>query len=248
MNDRLLNLEGTSNFRDLGGYEAGNGMRLRKGLIYRSDSLSYLTQSDFQKIQKIGIKTVCDFRSEIEMKDSPSPFSSKTSPRLFHLPIKTLGTQDLKELATKENVTSQELADELQDHYTLYVNQHKNTYSKFINMIANEEIPIVFHCFAGKDRTGYGALLFLSIIGVKKETIIEDYLLTNKFFKGPRINESWRNDSSELLKPLFEARTNYINAAFNEIYNKYDKVEDFVVKELGIDVKTIDTIKERVLE
>ena len=248
MNNRLLELDGASNFRDLGGYEATDGMRLKKGLVYRSDSLSYLTQNDIKKIQKIGIKTVCDFRSDHEMKESPSPFSFATTPKLNHLPIKTLGTQDLKELSSKEDVTSQELANELQEHYVLYVNQHKKVYCKFINTIANGEIPLVFHCFAGKDRTGYGALLFLSIMGVKKETIIEDYLLTNQFYKGPLVNEDWQNNNSELLKPLFEARVDYINAAFNEIYNKYDKIEDFVIKELDVGIKTIDAMKRRILE
>ena len=101
---------------------------------------------------------------------------------------------------------------------SLYVNQHKKVYCEFINTIANGEIPLVFHCFAGKDRTGYGALLFLSIMGVKKETIIDDYLLTNQFYKGPLVSEDWRDSNSELLKPLFEARVDYINAAFDEIF------------------------------
>ena len=248
MNNRLLKLEGSSNFRDLGGYESSNGMKLKKGLIYRSDSLSYLSKGDIKKIQKVGIKTVCDFRSDIEMDEYPSPFNSETVPKLNHLPIKTLGTQDLKELSTRKGVTSQELADELQEHYVLYVTQHKNTYSKFINTIASGEIPLVFHCFAGKDRTGYGALLFLAIMGVKKEIIIEDYLLTNDFYKGPIISEDWRDSSSKLLKPLFEARVDYINAAFNEIYSKYIKIEDFVVKELDVEAKTIDIMKKRILE
>ena len=248
MNNRLLELDGASNFRDLGGYETSDGMRLKKGLVFRSDSLSYLTPDDIKKIQKLGIKTVCDFRSELEMEEFPSPFSSITSPKLKHLPIKTLGTQDLRELSSKEGVTSMELANELQEHYVLYVNQHKKVYCKFIKTIANGDIPLVFHCFAGKDRTGYGALLFLSIMGVKKEIIIEDYLLTNQFYKGPLVNEDWRDSNSELLKPLFEARVDYINAAFNEIFNKYDKIEDFVISELEVDIKTIDIMKRRILE
>ena len=248
MNNRLLELDGASNFRDLGGYETGDGMRLKKGLIFRSDSLSYLSSDDIKKIQDIGIKTVCDFRSDIEMKESPSPFSSSTIPKLNHLPIKTLGTQDLRELSAKENVTSQELANELQEHYVLYVNQHKKVYCEFINTIANGEIPLVFHCFAGKDRTGYGALLFLSIMGVKKEIIIEDYLFTNQFYKGPLVSEEWRDSNSELLKPLFEARVDYINAAFDEIFKKYNKIEDFVINELQVDIKTVDNMKRRILE
>ena len=91
-------------------------------------------------------------------------------------------------------------------------------------------------------------MLFLAIMGVKKEIIIEDYLLTNDFYKGPIISEDWRDSSSKLLKPLFEARVDYINAAFNEIYSKYIKIEDFVVKELDVEAKTIDIMKKRILE
>tara|TARA_B100001287_G_scaffold24489_1_gene17815 strand:- start:430 stop:1176 length:747 start_codon:yes stop_codon:yes gene_type:complete len=248
MLNRHVNLIGASNFRDLGGYETEDGMKLKRGLIYRSDNLSHLSEEDLQKINEIGIKTVCDFRSDIELDEFPSLFSEKTLPKLKHIPIKTLGTRDLRELSIKDDVTSEEMAREMQHHYVLYVHQHKKKYRDFINLVALGEIPLVFHCFAGKDRTGFGALLYLGLLGVKKETIIEDYLLTNKFFKGPIVNEEWRDTSSEKLQPLFEARVDYINAAFSEIYSSYNSIEDFVVKELEIDSQTLDLLKTRILE
>ena len=248
MPDRHVNLTGASNFRDLGGYETEDGMKLKQGLIYRSDNLSHLSEEDLKKINQIGIKTVCDFRSDIELDEFPSPFSEKTLPLLKHIPIKTLGTKDLRELSTRDDVTSEEMAKEMQHHYVLYVHQHKKKYRDFINLVAFGEIPLVFHCFAGKDRTGFGALLYLGLLGVRKETIIEDYLLTNKYFKGPIIREDWRDTSSEKLKPLFEARVDYINAAFSEIYLSYNSIEDFVVKELEINNQTVDLLKTRILE
>jgi len=248
MPDRHVKLKGASNFRDLGGYETVDGKKLKRGLIYRSDNLSYLSEEDIKKINEIGIKTVCDFRSDIELDELPSPFSEKTLPELKHIPIKTLGTKDLRELSIREDVTSEEMAKEMQHHYVLYVHQHKKKYRDFINLVAFGEIPLVFHCFAGKDRTGFGALLYLGLLGVKKEIIIDDYLLTNKFFKGPIVNEDWRDTSSERLKPLFEARVDYINAAFSEIYSSYNSIEDFVIKELEINSKTLDLLKSRILE
>ena len=179
---------------------------------------------DLKKIKSLGIKTVCDFRSDDELKEFPSPFSLKTLPILKHVPIKTLGTRDLKELSVKKDVTSDMMTKELEDHYILYVHQHKKKYQDFINLIAFGDIPLVFHCFAGKDRTGFGSLLYLGILGVKKEIIIEDYLLTNKFYMGPIVNEDWRDATSETLRPLFEARVNYIDAAFTEIFNKYNTI------------------------
>ena len=68
---------------------------------YRSDHLSNLTSSDFNVLNKLGIKTVCDFRSENEMIENPSPFNQSSSPKLLHIPIKTLGTQDLQELSSR---------------------------------------------------------------------------------------------------------------------------------------------------
>ena len=94
-------------------------------MVYRSDHLSNLTIEDINVLNKLGIKTICDFRSENEMIENPSPFNQNSSPKLLHIPIKTLGTQDLQELSSRENVTSEELANALQDHYVLYVNQHK---------------------------------------------------------------------------------------------------------------------------
>ena len=82
----------------------------------------------------------------------------------------------------------------------------------------------------------------------KKEIIIEDYLLTNKFYMGPIVNEDWRDTTSETLRPLFEARVNYIDAAFTEIFNKYSSIEDFVITELNIESQTIDLIKSKIFE
>ena len=248
MPDRHVNLIGASNFRDLGGYETEDGMQLKRGLIYRSDNLSHLSEEDIKKINQIGIKTVCDFRSNTELDEFPSPFSEKTLPALKHIPIKTLGTKDLRDLSIRDDVTSEEMAKEMQHHYVLYVHQHKKKYRDFINLVAFGEIPLVFHCFAGKDRTGFGALLVLGLLGVKKEIIIEDYLLTNKFFKGPIVTEEWRDTASEKLKPLFEARVDYINAAFKEIYSTHETIEDFVIEELKLNSDTIDILKSRILE
>ena len=82
----------------------------------------------------------------------------------------------------------------------------------------------------------------------KKEIIIEDYLLTNKFFKGPIVTEEWRDTASEKLKPLFEARVDYINAAFKEIYSTHETIEDFVIRELELKSDTIDILKSKILE
>ena len=113
MIDRHINLIGASNFRDLGGYETEDGMRLKYGVIYRSDNLSHLTDIDLKKINEIGIKTVCDLRSDNELDEFPSPFSRNSIPVLKHIPIKTLGTKDLRELSIKDGVTSEEMAQEM---------------------------------------------------------------------------------------------------------------------------------------
>ena len=85
-------------------------------------------------------------------------------------------------------------------------------------------------------------------MGVKKETIIEDYLLTYKYYKGPTSGSNWSDVISEKIKPLFEARAEYINAAFNEIQSRYKDIEEFVVNELNIDFDVIDRIKNKILE
>ena len=106
----------------------------------------------------------------------------------------------------------------------------------------------MFHCFAGKDRTGFASLLLLGLMGVKKDVIIEDYLLTNEYYKGPTSGNNWNDEISEKIKPLFEARIDYINAAFNEIESRHIKIDDFVMKELNIKPSIIDKIKNKILE
>ena len=91
-------------------------------------------------------------------------------------------------------------------------------------------------------------MLLLGLMGVKKDIIIEDYLLTNKYYKGPTSGSNWNEVISEKIKPLFEARIDYINAAFNEIESRYIKIDDFVIKELNITLDIIDKIKNKILE
>ena len=81
-----------------------------------------------------------------------------------------------------------------------------------------------------------------------KETIIDDYLLTNDFYKGPTVGNNWKEEISETIRPLFEARLDYINAAFNEINSRHKRIEDFVLNELDVDIKTIENIKNKILE
>ena len=91
-------------------------------------------------------------------------------------------------------------------------------------------------------------MLLLGLMGVKKDIIIEDYLLTNKYYKGPTSGSNWNDVISEKIKPLFEARIDYINAAFNEIESRYISIDDFVIKELNITLDIIDKIKNKILE
>ena len=101
---RNIDLDGATNFRDLGGYEASNGSKIKKGLVFRSDHLSNLTIEDINILKELGIKTICDFRSDVELIENPSLFNQNSSPKLLHIPIKTLGTQDLQEYVIKHKI------------------------------------------------------------------------------------------------------------------------------------------------
>jgi Protein tyrosine/serine phosphatase len=227
-NVRLLPIEGAYNVRDMGGYNAADGKKVKWGMVFRSGDLNLLTENDLILLNSIQIKTFIDFRDSAEVVSAPD----KTPASLvhaYHFPIEIGSIIEFKKI-TEENV-----ANVLVEGNRNLVRYNQDAYCQFFNVLQHkEEAPVLFHCSAGKDRAGLGAALFLSSLGVDKETIIEDYLLTNEYIKDKyaRIIEE-----NPIMQPLLEARREYIEAAFETIDKEFEGMDNYLTKNLGIDIK-----------
>jgi protein-tyrosine phosphatase len=170
-NDRAIRLEGSFNFRDLGGLQTASGDMVRMGRLFRADSLSTLTDSDLEILAGKQLATVIDLRSQHELAEHGSTRLVDSGARHLHMPIHE-GTQD----PTAQRIIPETLGE-------LYVQMVDNASDRFVAIFQTiaqpENLPSVFHCAAGKDRTGVTAALILGLLGVPKHTIVADYAITD---------------------------------------------------------------------
>jgi protein-tyrosine phosphatase len=175
--ERLLPLEGGRNFRDLGGYRGAGGRQVAWGKIYRSGVMSGLTNADFDYLSALGVKVICDLRSPQERASEPTPFLANGKAKVVAFDYDM--NPSMAKLATA--TTRAQAIDVFAEAYGLFLETLTPHYTDlFARLVANEG-PLALNCSAGKDRTGVGSALILSVLGVPRETIIADYALTQVY-------------------------------------------------------------------
>lgn len=171
---RLVPLDGPANFRDLGGYETSHGRLVRTGRIYRSDSLSYMSDADVRHVtETLGLRTVVDLRAGAEVERfTHGPLESLTV-RVAHVPIVD-ETRRPADAPRAETIA-------IDDLYLLMLDRFGHRFAAVLDLLSQPDSqPAVFHCAAGKDRTGLVAMLLLGLLGVAAEVIAADYALTDE--------------------------------------------------------------------
>ena len=174
-------LQGASNFRDVGGYLNTQGRRVRRGQVFRSDHLAGLTPEDLVRLQSLGIGHSLDFRGMAEYTATPYAIAGVERVALTIEPTVIARMQAL--VAQGVVPTTEETVDLMRETYRDFVNHNAATFGRFLKHLLEKPTPQVFHCTAGKDRTGFAAALLLSALEVDRTTIERDYLLTNQLYK-----------------------------------------------------------------
>ncbi len=174
--ERLLPLEGGRNFRDLGGYRGAGGRQVAWGKIYRSGVMNSLTNADFDYLSALGVKVICDLRSSQERASEPSSYLKSGKAKVVTFDYNMASMAKLAGATTRAQAI-----DVFAEAYGVFLETLTPHYTDlFARLVANEG-PLAFNCSAGKDRTGVGAALILSVLGVPRETIIADYALTQVY-------------------------------------------------------------------
>lgn len=233
---RAAFLEGASNFRDLGGYAAGNQQTAWRKL-FRSQGLAQLTDGDLAILREIGVKTVIDFRSDSEVETAPSRLPEGV--KIVRLPISTANPNDTAPSLTSRiaggDVDSLQAIAYMEQINRGFVNDFAAQYSDFFKILLQPDAyPVVFHCSAGKDRTGLAAALTLSALGVDRNTVIEDYLLTNAYFVPSSIGMQASPQAMPAMRQLWGVRESYLLAALDEINAKYGSMDNYLQQTLGV--------------
>ena len=251
---RKLPFTGAHNFRDLGGYKTSDGKTVKWGKVYRSDNLHSLTDEDLKYMERLNIKSVVDFRSDKERNEEPDRLTPDMTPILLPIKFEPEGvTENLTRDLTFGNLDSSNL---LRDFNIILVKEFTEEYREFFrHIVDNGGEPFVLHCTAGKDRAGFGSAMILTVLGVPREKIIEDYLLTNTYVSDhvdrklleTELKTFFRADSDNLRKINF-VEERYIQAAFDTIDSHWGGMDQYISEGLNLTEEDINKIKDYYLE
>lgn len=239
--ERLVPLAGAMNFRDVGGYETEDGRFVRWGKIYRSAALSGLTPDDLAKIEALGIDYVYDLRSVGERRDEPTRWPETGATLVSH-------DYEMDISAFMSAFAGGPSADKVRAAMTAFypavVDSHRTQFrAVFAELLEGDEGAVLYHCSAGKDRTGVQTALILSALGVDRETVIEDFLLSNQHHKMSAASGPLAGMPPEVIEVLGGVERPYIEAFFAEIDRRYGGVEGYLAAELGVDAAGVERLR-----
>lgn len=232
---RAAFLEGASNFRDLGGYAAANNKRTVWRKLFRSQGLAQLTDNDLAVMREIGVKTVIDFRSDSEVQNAPSRLPEGV--KIIRLPIETANANApsiMEQIASGEVDSLQAIA-YMEQANRNFATDFAPQYREFFKILLQPDAyPIVFHCAAGKDRTGFAAAMTLTALGADWNTVMDDYLLTNTYLIPSSVTPQLSLQTMPAMRQLSGVRPSYLLAAHDEIIKKYGSLDNYLQQALGI--------------
>jgi protein-tyrosine phosphatase len=253
VSERRVPLQGSVNFRDLGGYATIDGRRVKWGQLFRSDHLGRLTDRDLAVLSRMRIRQVCDFRTAAEAQKLPDRFPAGNESKYLHLPIQH---GEFDPAHTFERIRNGDI-DWMTEEFMIagYIRNLENfadVWARFFRCAADPaNRPLVFHCTGGKDRAGVGAALILLALGVPEETVIQDHGLSNFYIAEvlPKIfaQIKSRGIDPEKVSPYFTAPRSAVLAAITHLQTTYGSVAGYLQNKAGVDGKTIDRLKNDLL-
>lgn len=242
---REVKLEGAINFRDIGGYTTKSGKHVKTAVIYRSAALNTVTEKDVNKIAQLGIKYDFDFRGPFEVKTAPDKIPASTI--RISLPA---GSESIGDSNYTKNMGKMMKSDSFLISFYTNLSPFKDRYAPLFDSLLNntQASPILFHCTAGKDRTGIAAALILYALGVKDETIFEDYEATNYYRRNENAKAiaqmtKYYGMDEKTATNMMGAKKEYIQATFSTIRAQYGSVDSYLEKVMGLNSKKIKKLQ-----
>lgn len=252
----IINIEGLDNVRDLGGIPAENGFMVKPHLIYRGDRVDNATEAGRNQLRKLGIKNVYDLRDPVQAGKYPDPPIEGINMHLTPAEIYTEyeNSMPLEGLPLQSEEDMKKRIELHEKHYTT-ITRNPTAIKTIMHSMLSGGAPVYFHCTAGKDRTGVTAAIILLALGVSREDIISDYMLslecrrasTDRRLKalyGGRPNGTL----GQLISCYFDVNTKWIMPVFDIIDNEFGGIDAYLEKAIGFDASDRKQFKEMFLE
>jgi len=239
--EKDIEIKKVHNFRTVGNIKNVDGRTLKEGKFYRSGHLYQLKKKSFKEIENLGIKEIIDLRNSKEIAQKPDHLPSEIIYKNYSA-FEDEGDQldQAKKLVLKGKVDADT---RMLEFYKDYVTENPEIIKKIITEILESDHPVLYHCTAGKDRTGITSALILTILKFDKETIYNDYLLSNNYRQklvdkrlhlANNLHFLYPKMDINVLEKLSWVEVDYLDAAFNEINKKYGSVDNYIQQVLGI--------------
>lgn len=248
LSERRLSLKGASNFRDLGGIPTTEGRFVKWGKLYRSNRLSDLSKNDLAFLEDLELKIVADFRYDVEVEKHPDLVPNGATYHQYAIGDKE-GTRYLE---MKKKVRSGVTALEVKEMFIGIMEEFATEGTVFFlpvfDHLLAEEVPLVFHCTGGKDRTGYMSAMILSALGVDRETIMKEYLMSN-YYRYEDNRSNYRKGllvgiDRKVLATGFLVKEAYMNKVWEVIDEEYGGTQYYLEKRFGLTPDKIERLKE----
>ena len=251
--ERRLHLDGTVNFRDLGGYGARDGRRVRWGRVFRSDGLGKLSDRDLVLLREMNVRRIVDFRTDSEIANSPDRFP-RDATAYIHLPV-THGKYDFGEAVKRfrEGDTDWLNPDFMVDGYIGNIESFAHAWERvFFELLHPDAGPLVFHCTGGKDRTGTCAALLLLVLGVPEEAVIDDHQLSNIYI-AELLPELYRLMSGQGIDPdrvfpYLTAPRDCIEAVIDHVETRYGSAAGYFLERTALTEEDLERLRDILLE
>ena len=241
---RHLNLAGASNFRDLGGYAGHDGWTVRWRKLFRSNHLGHLTPADIAVLRQLGVKSAFDFRGKDERCEALCGLENIET---HSLPVEPTVVASLRAIHESGRMpTADDALEVMRDSYRGYVEHNTPRFRALFAHLLEDRAPLVIHCTAGKDRTGFACALVLHALGVPADVIAEDYLLTNRFYR--RDPSSSPDLPDDVRQAIGSVEASFLAAGFDAIRADYGDLESYFRNGLGLAAPERNQLRSRYLQ
>jgi protein-tyrosine phosphatase len=241
-------LSNAANFRDAGGHRTENGQWVKTGILYRSDQLDRLSDDDLGRMLALNVGTIVDLRTQSERSHEPDRVPAGVTHMVLDVAKDAEGSIGGDMRSAMAKIAAGEGAKMLIEANRDFVNvaSARHSYAELIKKVAYGDDALVYHCTAGKDRTGWASAVILSLLGVSRTEIVKDYMASNQYLaeKNKRTLAMVK-----AANPTFVAQhlEDVIEAAFHEVDVQFGSMENYAQNALGLDAATIQQLKNRLL-